>query len=185
MEDSSSTNKNLNLKSHVYFGRDMQAEALARSDTIGAIVARRDFGNRISVREKIFLFLSDPSSGSLARGFGVLMWILVLFSTFSTCYETMRWVTDLSGPLPWLYAKWAFRARSKVQLAHGSRSLNPADKDRTFESRADRWHHLPSAAAHGRAGAVLAHLAARVLVRALGIPTREPSQSLHPANHEG
>ena len=138
MEDSSSTNKNLNLKSHVYFGRDMQAEALARSDTIGAIVARRDFGNRISVREKVFLFLSDPSSGSLARGFGVLMWIVVLFSTFSTCYETMRWVTDLSGPLPWLYAKWAFRARSKVQLAHGSRSLNPADKDRTFESRAAR-----------------------------------------------
>ena len=98
------------VQDHVYFGRDLQAEALARSDTVGALLARRDHMNqRLSFREMVYLLLADPSSGPLARAFGVLMWIVITLSCFCFMYETMRWVTDLTGPLPWLYAKMTFQ----------------------------------------------------------------------------
>ena len=91
-------------------GRDLQAEALARSDVVGALLAKRDhLGKRLSTREKLFLLLADPSSGRWARVFGVIMWIVVLLSSFSYVYETMRSVTDRSGAYPWLIAKMAFQ----------------------------------------------------------------------------
>ena len=80
------------------------------SDTVGALLARRDHMNqRLSFREMVYLLLADPSSGPLARAFGVLMWIVITLSCFCFMYETMRWVTDLTGPLPWLYAKMTFQ----------------------------------------------------------------------------
>ena len=91
-------------------GRDLQAEALARSDVVGALLAKRDhLGKRLTTREKLFLLLADPTSGRWAKVFGVFMWAVVLLSSFSYVYETMRSVTDRSGPYPWLVAKMAFQ----------------------------------------------------------------------------
>ena len=97
-------------KTHLYFGRDLQKEALARSDVVGAILARTEQrGTSLTLREHIFLLLADPSSSRTARAFGVLMWGTILATSFCFVYETMLWVTDLTGPLPWLYAKFVFQ----------------------------------------------------------------------------
>ena len=93
-----------------YVGRDLQAEAISRSDMVGALLARRDhMKERLSPREHLFLLLADPSSSRSARTFGILMWVIVLLSSFCFVYETMDWITDLTGPEPWLYAKMGFR----------------------------------------------------------------------------
>jgi hypothetical protein len=85
---------------------DMKAEALARSDTVGALLAQRDhMKERLTLRESIFLLLADPSSSRAAWAFGVLMWVVILASSFCFVYETMNWVTDLTGSTLWLYAR--------------------------------------------------------------------------------
>ena len=96
-------------RKHVFYGRNLKAEALARSDTVGALLARRDHpeadDKRLSLREHTFLFLADPSSSYAANAFGKMMWLVILTSSFSYVYETMRWATDQTGPEIWLYSR--------------------------------------------------------------------------------
>ena len=96
---------------HIFYGSKLKAKALARSDTVGAILARRDHADktggagRLSLREHVFLFLVDPTSSRMATAFGNVMWIVLLASSISSVYETMRWATDLTGAEPWLYIR--------------------------------------------------------------------------------
>ena len=79
------------------------------------MVARRERGDHLSVREMVFLFINEPASGRIAYLFGRLMQILLIASALTTTYETVTWVNEVTGPAVWLYTKICFNIIFSVE----------------------------------------------------------------------
>ena len=101
---------------HGFFG-DNSEDAFARSETIGILLSKQEAGKRLSLRERLFLILADPSTSRAAAIFGVVQWTIILLSSLAYVYETMAWVTDISGPAPWLLCKVVFQIFYSVEAA--------------------------------------------------------------------
>ena len=64
-------------KRHDFFG-DNSEDAFARSDTMGILLTKQHAGTRLSLRERLFLILADPSTSRAAAIFGIVQWVVIL-----------------------------------------------------------------------------------------------------------
>ena len=89
--------------------------AVLQSKTATILVARRQRGEALSLREQGYLFLNEPASGRFAYWFGRLMQVLLILSSLATTYETVTWVNSATGPAVWLYTKLIFNCIFTVE----------------------------------------------------------------------
>ena len=85
-------------------GRRISRADVSESQTEGAaeLMAARARGVRLSQRQKLFLLLHEPTSGVKSRYVGRAMWVVLMTYALATVIETLRWVTDAVGALPFL-----------------------------------------------------------------------------------
>ena len=85
-------------------GRRISRADVSESQTEGAaeLMAARARGVRLSQRQKLFLLLHEPTSGMRSRYVGRIMWVVLMTYAFATVIETLRWVTDALGAMPFL-----------------------------------------------------------------------------------
>ena len=63
---------------------------------------------RLNLRQRCFLLLYEPSSSTLAVVVSFILWSSLIFSMLSSMLESIRSLTDATGPLPWLVLRIGF-----------------------------------------------------------------------------
>lgn len=82
--------------------------ALPRSATAASLIARRIRGDKLTMRETLFLVLEEPASGSAATIVSYIVRLATLLATASSVLESIPSLIDSTGNEPWLLANAVF-----------------------------------------------------------------------------
>ena len=74
----------------------------------GDIVAKLIQGKKITFRERMFLVMTEPSTGTAAKLVAIATWVIVGSEMIASIIETLSYVNESTGDRPWLYAKIGF-----------------------------------------------------------------------------
>ena len=81
----------------------------------GDIVAKLIQGKKITFRERMFLVMTEPSTGTAAKLVAIATWVIVGSEMIASIIETLDYVNESTGDAPWLYAKVGFNIFFNVE----------------------------------------------------------------------
>ena len=81
----------------------------------GDIVAKLIQGKKITARERMFLVMTEPSTGTAAKLVAIATWVIVGSEMIASIIETLSYVNESTGDRPWLYAKVGFNVFFNVE----------------------------------------------------------------------
>ena len=85
------------------------------SDAAGEIVARMAQDQPVSFRERLFLVMTEPSTGRVAKLVATFSWLVVLADGAATILETEAAITEATGTMFWVYYKFAINFAFTVE----------------------------------------------------------------------
>ena len=85
------------------------------SDAAGEIVARMAQNQPVSFRERLFLIMTEPSTGRVAKLVATTAWLIVLADGAATILETEAAITEATGTMFWVYYKFAINFAFTVE----------------------------------------------------------------------
>ena len=85
------------------------------SDAAGEIVARMAQNQPVSFRERLFLVMTEPSTGRVAKLVATFSWLVVLADGAATILETEAAITEATGTMFWVYYKFAINFAFTVE----------------------------------------------------------------------
>lgn len=88
----------------------------AHSLTSARLLVAQLNGQRLTLRQRCFLLLYEPQSSSLAALTALVIWACLLASSTCAAMETIDWLTDLTGPRPFLHARVVLNGVFSVEV---------------------------------------------------------------------
>ena len=102
------TDKEVGLVAAMFGAKNFREQMLLQTDMGTALVASRERGEALTLRESLFLLLNEPGSGRTALWTGRLIQVCLVLSALSTAYETVAFVNVATGPAIWKLLKLLF-----------------------------------------------------------------------------
>ena len=103
--------------------RRSRVKSVASSESILAynaassrLLVSRLKGQRLSLRERIFLLLYEPRSSPFAIALSVCIWVSLICSALASQLETVSLLTDVTGSLPWLCLRVGFNGFFTIEV---------------------------------------------------------------------
>lgn len=98
---------------------------LLQTITGSELYAKRERGDGLTLRERLFLVLNEPASGRGAYWFSRLTQFLLVTSSLTVTYETVSFVNQATGPEIWKWSKLIFNAIFTVEALLRIASFQP------------------------------------------------------------
>ena len=65
-----------------------RVRSLAMNCTLGVLLRKEQKGGKLTVRERVFLILADPSTSRCAAAFGFVQWFVIILSSLAYVYPS-------------------------------------------------------------------------------------------------
>ena len=92
------------------------------------LMTRRLQGQRLSLRDRLYLFANEPHSSGYARVFSWFMWLHVVIYCFSAMMETVEFLTSRANTLLWVALRFYLSGVFTFELVLRCISFSPLRK---------------------------------------------------------
>ena len=93
----------------------LSSHIVVQSTYSAELVAKEARGERLSARQRLFLLLNEPGSSAGALRLSRLMWLLMIAYAACIITQSIVWVTERSGGMPWLCCNIIFNVLYTVE----------------------------------------------------------------------
>jgi hypothetical protein len=88
---------------------------VTHSNVAGDLVARQVQGGTLSLRESVFLAMTEPTTSIAARWIAMFTWFICSAEAACTVVETVEAVVSETGEMPWLWLKALFNGMFTIE----------------------------------------------------------------------
>lgn len=90
---------------------------MVHTNAAAVMLARRNRGEELTLRDRLFLLLNEPETSLLAKLVARFMWVLVLLNSLCEVGQSISWVTNYSGSASWYYASFSLECIFTIEGA--------------------------------------------------------------------